>query len=81
MRHKGYYIAYMTKKSMTITLNGEAYALEASLNVAELITRLGADPRALAVERNGQILPKSSYEATELEQDDRLEIIGFIGGG
>lgn len=66
---------------MHITLNGEAYELEGSCNVAELLAKLDADPRIVAVERNAAIVPRSQHGATALQEGDRLEIIGFIGGG
>jgi len=39
------------------------------------------DPRRIAVERNGDIVLKSQYDVTVLEDGDRLEIVSFVGGG
>lgn len=66
---------------MHILLNGEHYELQSQCNVAQLVKTLEADPRTLAVERNAEIIPKSLYEATELNDGDQIEIVGFIGGG
>lgn len=66
---------------MKILLNGESYECEGPLNVAQLVAQLQADPRTLAVERNAEIVPKSLYEQTPLAEGDRVEIVGFIGGG
>ncbi len=66
---------------MQVTVNGEKSFFEAPLNIAELLTRLGVDTRAAAVERNREIVPKSLYGATKLAEGDAIEIVGFIGGG
>ncbi len=39
------------------------------------------DPKRIAVERNGEIVPKSQYESTVLQENDTLEIVSFVGGG
>ena len=66
---------------ITITLNGEARALAGPVTVAGLVRVLALDGRKIAVERNREIVPRGRYEATELGQGDRLEIVHFIGGG
>ena len=66
---------------MQLTVNGEARAFEGALDVAGLVTRLGLDPRKVAVERNLEIVPRSAYGRTPLADGDRIEIVHFIGGG
>ena len=66
---------------MQISLNGELHTLDEGLDVAALLASLGLDPRKVAVERNLQIVPKSAYGATPVEDGDRFEIVHFIGGG
>lgn len=66
---------------ITITLNGEARALAGPVTVAGLVRVLALDQRKIAVERNREIVPRGRYDATELGQGDRLEIVHFIGGG
>jgi thiazole synthase len=66
---------------MHISLNGEVRALDEGLDVAALLATLGLDPRKVAVERNLQIVPKSAYGETPVEDGDRFEIVHFIGGG
>ena len=66
---------------MRITINGENRELAAGLNVAGLLAQLGIDTRKVAVERNLEIVPKSAFAATEVQDGDRLEIVHFIGGG
>jgi thiamine biosynthesis protein ThiS len=66
---------------MQITVNGEKMELDAPLSVAGLLAHLNIPTAKVAVERNLEIVPKSSYESTGLAQDDRIEIVHFIGGG
>ncbi len=66
---------------MRLTINGEARELDGVADVAGLVTGLGLDPRKVAVERNLEIVPRSLYAATRLSEDDRIEIVHFIGGG
>ena len=66
---------------MTVTINGEAHALEAPLSVRALLERFELDPRKIAVERNLEIVPRSAYAKVEVKDGDRLEIVQFVGGG
>ena len=66
---------------MQITVNGEKMELDAPLSVAGLLAHLNIPIAKVAVERNLEIVPKSGYESTGLAQDDRIEIVHFIGGG
>lgn len=66
---------------MQITLNGEGRHLDAGLSVRGLLVSLGLDPAKIAVERNLQIVPRSTYDQVALSEGDKLEIVHFIGGG
>ncbi|MBF0561879.1 MAG: sulfur carrier protein ThiS [Alphaproteobacteria bacterium] len=66
---------------MHITINGEARRFEGALSIKALLDEIGLDPRKVAVERNLEIVSKSAYDATEIGDGDRLEIVHFIGGG
>jgi thiazole synthase len=66
---------------MEITLNGETRRIEAPANVRGLLEQLGLDPAKIAVERNLEIVPRSTYGQVALADGDRLEIVHFIGGG
>jgi thiazole synthase len=66
---------------MKLLINGEERDFAAPLNVDQMLGTLGLDPRKVAVERNLEIVPKSTYAAVELGDGDRLEIVHFIGGG
>jgi thiamine biosynthesis protein ThiS len=66
---------------ITFLLNGEPRQLPAGGTVLDLVASLGRDPRTVAVERNGELLPRASYEATRLLAGDRLEVVHFVQGG
>ena len=66
---------------MQISVNGETRTFEGVADVAALVTELGLDPRKVAVERNLEIVPRSTYAQTPLADGDRIEIVTFIGGG
>jgi sulfur carrier protein len=66
---------------MKLWVNGEERSLEAVADVAALVETLGLDGRKVAVERNLQIVPRSTYGSTALIEGDRIEIVHFIGGG
>ncbi|MDA8108382.1 MAG: sulfur carrier protein ThiS [Betaproteobacteria bacterium] len=64
-----------------VTINGAARAFQEPLNLAGLLRQLDLAGRKLAVERNGEIVPKSAHGATRLADGDRLEIVVAVGGG
>ena len=53
----------------------------AGKSVSEYLAASSYDPKRIAVERNGDIVPKSQYDAAILEDGDSLEIVSFVGGG
>ena len=63
-----------------VKVNGTELDL-AGKTVAEYLTTTSYDPRRIAVERNGDIVFKSQYDATVLEDGDSLEVVSFVGGG
>jgi thiazole synthase len=67
--------------NLNVTLNGEARALAAGLTVKTMLQSLGLDPAKIAVERNLQIVPRSTYDQVPVAEGDRFEIVHFIGGG
>lgn len=66
---------------MNITLNGEIRPLEPGQTVAALLRDLDLEGKPVAVERNGETVPKSNHPRTELCEGDRIEIVTFVGGG
>jgi len=66
---------------MEIVLNGQAKILAGPLSIAALVAELGFTGKRIAVERNGEIVPKSTYEQVMIAAADRLEIVVAVGGG
>jgi thiazole synthase len=66
---------------LTCTVNGEKRTLPNSLTVAELLTQLGYDRGRVAVEVNGEVVPRGEHGQHSLEGDDRVEIVTLVGGG
>lgn len=66
---------------MNIVLNGQPKTLTGPTSVSTLIDTLGYAGKRIAVERNGEIVPKSTYAHVQLEAGDRLEIVVAVGGG
>lgn len=66
---------------MRITVNGKQQIAEEGTTVRELMNRMRIDSRKVAVELNLEIVAKSAYDRTQLEDDDQVEIVHFIGGG
>jgi sulfur carrier protein len=66
---------------ITITVNGQARDMASGETVAALLRAIGLDTRKVAVERNEEIVPRSTYDRVALAPGDRLEIVHFIGGG
>ncbi len=70
-----------TATTLALTVNGEPRRAAAGATVADLVRELGLDPAKVAVERNGQIAPRSTLAGVLLEDGDVLEIVHFVGGG
>ena len=70
----------MKAMDIPILLNGEPRQVSAR-NVAELLREIGLDTRKVAVERNEEIVPRSTYAAAILAPGDHFELVHFIGGG
>lgn len=67
---------------MQLTINGKLRDIDAvSLTVAELVAKLELVGKRLAIERNGEIVPRSQFGETPLSDGDKLEIVGAVGGG
>ena len=67
---------------MQITINGKARSFDfQQCNVAELVSQLELTGKRLAIECNGEIVPRSQFADTLLHDGDTLEIVGAVGGG
>lgn len=67
--------------AMNIVLNGEPRALATALTVLQLLQAEGLGERRVAVEINGEILPRSRHGEHTLGEGDRIEIVHALGGG
>ena len=66
---------------ITVIINGEARQFEPAIRFEQLVERLGLSGKRIAVERNGEIVPRSQFSAREIHEGDRLEIVVAVGGG
>ena len=74
----------VTVNGLTRIIDGHAPnigALVRALRVQQLLERLGLTGKRIAVERNGEIVPKSRYADTLVLAGDTLEIVAAVGGG
>ncbi|MCI9546504.1 MAG: sulfur carrier protein ThiS [Lachnospiraceae bacterium] len=63
-----------------VKINGEKLDF-AGKTIEEYLRTSQYDPRRIAVERNGEIIPKAQYSETTLEEGDCVEVVSFVGGG
>lgn len=66
---------------LEVVINGETVSLDAGLSLGTWLQSIGRDPRTVAIERNGAIVPRADYDGTPIEAGDRLEIVHFVQGG
>ena len=64
-----------------ITLNGAPREFPASLTFSQLLDELALGGKRLAVERNGEIVPRSLFGDTRLNDGDHIELVVAVGGG
>ncbi|MEI7817631.1 MAG: sulfur carrier protein ThiS [Desulfuromonadales bacterium] len=66
---------------MQIMLNGDSLETTDGCTIALLLQQLGISKERVAVELNGDIVPKITYEKQPISDDDKIEIVHFVGGG
>ena len=67
---------------MDILINGNTKTFDVpELTVASLVVMLDLTGKRLAIERNGEIVPRSQFSEVLLQEGDKLEIVGAVGGG
>ena len=66
---------------MRVYVNGESRELSGSLSLAELITQLDLPAARIAVELNRAVVRRKEWDTTILQDDDRVEVVHFVGGG
>lgn len=63
-----------------VKINGETVAVKGK-TISEYLSTTAYDPKRIAVERNGEIVPKSCYAEIVIEDGDVIEVVSFVGGG
>jgi len=66
---------------MHLFINGDEKTFDEPLSLAELIEQLGMKGDRVAVELNREIVARAEWASTDLKDNDRLEIVHFVGGG
>lgn len=67
---------------ISLIINGNPRNFEeAELSVSQLVSKLGLEGKRLAIECNGEIVPRGVFTQTSLNSGDKLEIVGAVGGG
>ncbi|HTP43455.1 MAG TPA: sulfur carrier protein ThiS [Candidatus Acidoferrum sp.] len=66
---------------MEVTINGERREIPDGITVAALLEHLEMPADRVAIERNLDILPRTKWKATEIQPNDRFEIVHLVGGG
>ena len=69
------------EETASITVNGEHRRVPRGISVADLALELGLEPTRVAVERNLEIVPRSTLAEVRIEDGDDFEIVTFVGGG
>ena len=62
-------------------VNGKEVVLSSNQRLLDFLNSQQYDPKKIAIERNGEIVPKAIYHQVILDNEDRLEIVRFVGGG
>jgi thiazole synthase len=68
-------------ETISICVNGAHRRVPAGISVADLALELGLEPAKVAVERNLEIVPRSTLAQVAVEDGDAYEIVTFVGGG
>jgi sulfur carrier protein len=66
---------------LSIVLNGSPHRCDDTMTVADLVRALALQSKRVAVERNGEIVPKGRHGETPLVAGDKIEIVAAVGGG
>lgn len=74
-------MAQLDVATITVQLNGVETTIPNGMTLGGLIDSKGIERRMIAIEYNTEILPRHAYDATILNDGDRLEIVQMVGGG
>ena len=68
-------------QTIQVRINGEHRRVAEGISISELVSELGFDPVRVAVERNLEVVPRSTLGNVKVEDGDDFEIVRFVGGG
>jgi len=71
----------VSDETVSIRVNGEHRRVPKGISLADLALELGLEPAKVAVERNLEVVPRSTLAAVMVEDGDDYEIVTFVGGG
>ena len=74
-------MSILAQQSLAILVNGEPRRVSAGVNITQMLAELGLDPQRVAVERNRDVVPRSSLGEVMVEDGDQYEMVHFVGGG
>jgi sulfur carrier protein len=66
---------------MRVLLNGESKEVPEGINLEELLTLFSLPRERVAVEQNREVVRRANWSATKVHDEDRIEVIHFVGGG
>jgi len=66
---------------ITVSINGATRQLPDSTSIAALIAEMDLTGKRIALERNGEIVPRSAFATEQLAEGDKLEVVVAVGGG
>ena len=69
------------EEMISVSVNGEPRSVPAGCTISGMLEAIGLDPRKVAVERNLEIVPRSSLGEVRACEGDQFEIVHFVGGG
>ena len=64
-----------------LQLNGKKISIKSNISIFDLLVKYKLTNKKVAVELNGKIIPKTNYKKKKLKNNDKIEIVHFIGGG
>ena len=67
--------------TVQVRINGEHRRVAEGVSISELVSELGFDPARVAVERNLEVVPRSTLADVKVQDGDDFEIVRFVGGG
>ena len=68
-------------EAFSLVINGESRSFDSPMTVSALVEALGYAGKRVAIECNGEIVPRSKHAEAQLKNGDRLEIVVAVGGG